>query len=154
MILDRIRYYNEKFNPYAIAALVTFLLFYYKQYFVAINPLTIELAKNAISVCGTLLGFLLTILTIINTITTRSMRFIKQSGAFENLMGYLKTAIFCNIIVIVFALLYVSLDLKALPIKIAQILPYFFIFSMVVSLACSVRFSRLFITIFSDKSEN
>lgn len=98
MTMNSIRYYIERYWPIVLAIVIT-LLFYQKlKSFNNIETVIGKFMDSSLSICGTMLGFLLTILTIINAIDTRRMRFVKESGNYDTLMHYLKLGLFMDFI--------------------------------------------------------
>lgn len=59
------------------------------------------LVTNGLSITGVMLGFLLTIATVINTISTGAMNFMRQAGSDMLLYRYLKVAIGASLTAIV-----------------------------------------------------
>lgn len=94
------RYYSERFWPIivALAAGIGYFVWYDK----VINSKVLigSLMSSALTLSGTLLGFLLTITTIMGAIDTRRMRAVKEGGGFPLLEHYLRNAIWLNIIVV------------------------------------------------------
>lgn len=59
-----------------------------------------QICDNALSLSVTLHDFFLTILTIINSIESGRMSFVKELGMYPQLLSYLKAAIQANIVLI------------------------------------------------------
>ncbi len=93
-------YRVEKYYPLVVSIIISVSFFYIAQDLKDISLMAKNILDTSLTICGTLLGFLLTILTIINSIETRRMRFIRESGNYSTLMGYLKIALTSNIICI------------------------------------------------------
>lgn len=140
-------YYIERYYPYTIAALFALLFHLFREQFQNVDSLISNLANSSLLVSATLLGFLLTVTTIINGIDNRRMRIVKQQDGFPLLLKYLKSAIHYNILA-------VSVTI-ALPFAQAfhrfldsiAIFNSFHVFIIVLAWASSIRFSVLFIRI-------
>lgn len=144
------KFFFEKYGPYIISSLVALFIFLSKSYIPNFNQIFDQITTNALSVSGTLIGFFLTILTIINTITTRRMRFIKDFGLFPRLLSYLNTTITWHLVVIsiclflpairqIYALKTFGFTGKALILA-----------AITLSWLLSVRFTRIFIKLLHD----
>ncbi len=71
------RKWIETYYPFIVSVLVILAIYKFKDYLAKLETLIPQVAQNSLTISGTLLGFLLTILTLINTITTRRMQFVK-----------------------------------------------------------------------------
>ncbi len=109
-----------------------------------------KLLDSALVVAGTLLGFLLTITTIMNTIHTRRMAFIKETGNYPVLHNYLKIAIILNIVTI--SLVIVTPFVSALkPTGIALNITYSTqLFIILWNWFANIRFTIVFIKLLSE----
>lgn len=147
----------EKWYPIFGAALVTLLLFLYRTLLEDFHSFNLEIANNALSISVTLIGFLLTILTLINTITSRRMQFIKDSGAFPRLLGFLRKAIVLNLWLIAFSFLekYINPSkFKIAWIKNEYSIDYCFFFFFLWTMLASYRFTKIFVTLLSDPKKS
>lgn len=102
---------------------------------------------NGISIFGILLGFLITVLTIINTMDNQYIRAIRtNTGTYDLLKKYLKNAIWLSFYSIIIGLIYEFMFVNFLfPFKdFLQILIFFII---TLSVLASYRFIKLFIKI-------
>src|SRR6478736_2464825 len=93
-------YRVEQYYPHVVAILIASLFYAFHCSITDYEKVVGKIMETSLSICGTLLGFLLTILTIINSIETRRMRFIRDSGNYPLLMKYLRVALFSNIVCI------------------------------------------------------
>src|SRR6201996_5066114 len=100
----------ERNYPWVLTVFVTFLVFKFSGFIVKFDTLIPALTQSALTISATLLGFLLTILTIINSITTRRMDFVKTGGGYPALLSYLSKAIISNLIVVLFSIAELFLD--------------------------------------------
>jgi len=88
----------ERYYPFALAIIIAALFYCYQKKIDNVDETIKKLLDSALAICGALLGFLLTILTLINAIDTRRMRFVKSGGFYGQLITYLKIALFANLI--------------------------------------------------------
>lgn len=110
-----------------------------------------SLAASAFTLSGIFLGFLLTIISVMSTVASRRMRFVKQSGNYPRLVKYLKRAIYLNIAVVI-----VSFVLTMIQNLLVLFSSYAFVaFSFLVSymVFVSVRFSIIFTILLSDPED-
>lgn len=146
------RVFFEKYYPYIFSLLVVTGVFFFKNHITHINQAFDQIVNNSLSVSGTLIGFFLTILTIINTITTRRMKFIRDAGLFPRLLGYLNTTILWHLLVISIGLFLPIIRqiyiLKANAFE-GKIL---ILFVIVLSWTLSIRFTLIFIRLLHDPS--
>lgn len=140
----------EKYSPIVTAIILTVWMYFYKHFFINFNQLFDQLTTNSLSVCGTLVGFFLTILTVIQTINTRRMRFLKDSGNFPILVNYLNTTIIWHIIVISITMLLPVIRQFAFLNKFAIEGKFIIIFAILFSWTLSVRFTYLFVKLLHD----
>ena len=56
-----IGYYWERIYPFILSVAVTALIYKFRDFINQFDTLVIEIAKNALTICGTLLGFFLTV---------------------------------------------------------------------------------------------
>lgn len=144
------RKHVERWYPLVLAVIIG-VVFYRKSYLLKDVPTIIDkLMTSAITICGALLGFLLTILTIINSIDTRTMRIVKSSGAFGLLNSYLRVAIMSNIVTISITFL-----LPAIFSLNDETLFRQYVYSILVSIVAytwfaNMRFSFLFVRTLTD----
>lgn len=144
----------EKYSPLIISLLFTVAMYYYKEYFSNFNQLFEQLTTNALSISGTLIGFFLTILTIIHTINTRRMRFIRENGLLPRIIGYLSDTIVFHLVVISVCLFLPVIKqltfLKSYSIQGKLSICFLIIFTW----AISIRFTYFFVRLFKDSDSN
>jgi hypothetical protein len=145
-------YYIEKYYPFTLALLLTFLVKEFQHFLVDFAKLIPSIATNSLTISGTLLGFLLTILTIINTINTRRMQFVKDSGHFPRLVSFLNWAIKANILVVITSFLVIFLDRGKIDLKYMNYYDLSFIFISLFAIFLTVRFAAIFIKLLADKN--
>lgn len=148
------KYYLEKYYPLATSILLTIASAYFKIFGEGMPTLINQLADNALSISVTLFGFLLTILTLVNSIDTRRMRFVRDMGGFPRLMTYLRVAIFSNLTLLAASFLVKYIEHRTgfdnLTIKGCNIPDYLFIFLFIFSILTSLRFTHIFISLLTD----
>lgn len=107
-------YYIEKYGPFSLGIIVAILAkFYFPKEFLQ-TEFWRNLSNNFFTLSTTLLGFLLTITTILKSISTRAMDFIKDANKISELQQYLSGAIYMNFISLLFCLLYILIE-KIIP---------------------------------------
>lgn len=144
------KYLFEKYYPYAVSLVIAALIVFFKENIKNFNQIFDQITTNALSVSGTLVGFFLTILTIINTITTRRMKFIKDSGSYPTLLHYLNVTIIWHLLVIsvcLFLPLIRQIDLFKTVSYYGKVT---IIFTVLVSWLLGVRFTYIFIQLLHD----
>ena len=147
------RYYIEKYYPPVVSfALVTWgwIDFYL---FKGFHELMCKIADNALSISVTLLGFFLTILTIINAIDTRRMRFVKQGNKFQDLIGFLRNAITLNLLLIGASFIFKYFDtekISILFIKGRNCIDFGYLFLFLLTMLASFRFTSIFVSLLTD----
>lgn len=145
-------YYLGRIWPLMISIIVVFCFYKLHSKITDINGIMDKLLNTALTVSGTLLGFLLTIVTIITTIDTRRMRFVRQQGqAYTTLQGYLRWAIISNLCTIVVS--FMSPVASSFEVLKNDTLYIYYVdaFIIVYTLAASVRFTYVFINLLHDK---
>lgn len=143
-------YYYEKYYPIVFSIIITTLFFYFQVKMENIDETVKKLLDSALAICGALLGFLLTILTLINTIETRRMRFVKQSGTFPTLNHYLKVALFLNLLSISIYFIHPILNsIKAIAVYKSQCYTCT-VFIISFTWLANIRFTKIFIRLLTD----
>lgn len=149
----------ERYSPFYLSTLTTATI-----YFVCskglINPAQLieKLPGHQITISTTLLGFLLTILTIIQTINNVAIKHLKTISKYETVIKYLNKSIYLNIIAVIFALVliisgldkdsinYINEINDQITLTIVSLLT--FICSM--AIASTIRFVNIFVLIISS----
>lgn len=148
------KYYFERYYPLVFSLVLTFASAYFKIFGNGMPMLVNQLADNALSISVTLFGFLLTILTLVNSIDTRRMRFIRDMGGFKRLMTYLRVAIFSNLTLLAASFLVKYIEHRDgfghLVVKNCNIPDYLFVFIFIFSVLTSLRFTHIFISLLTD----
>lgn len=101
--------------------------------------------NTSLSVFSILIGFLLTVSTIINTLDNEAIDFIKKSEKFYLFLSYLKksinTSLYSLLIIILFILINKSFD------KIIDYINALIVFQIILALLNCFRFIKIFIKI-------
>jgi len=145
----------EKYYPITISFLATLALVVLNNLFRDLPGLIDKLSDNALGISTTLVGFFLTILTIVNSIDTRRMRFIKSANLFPRLMRYLNHAIKYNVILIAFSFIVKYVEHRNFAILVIHgrnIVDYFYLFCFMFALLISIRFINIFVHLLTDVS--
>ncbi len=140
----------EKYSPFLLSLTATLGTFFYKSKFNNFNQLFDQITTNSLSVSGTLVGFFLTILTIIHTINTRRMRFVKDAGLLPRLLWYLNITIASHILVISIGLFLPIIRQIAIFKEVAFWGKLLIIFFITLSWLFSIRFTYYFIKLLHD----
>jgi len=140
----------EKYWPYAITLLsITLLYFLFSRE--QIEMLTKNTVDKAFTMSGILLGFLLTIITIIGSIETKKMKYVRQTGNYKRLQKYLHHALYSNIALLVISFLMSIIDQSCFIDIIKIILSYILISISVLTLALSIRFTLIIINLLTEE---
>lgn len=150
-IKSHILYYTEKYYPFALSIIAIVFIIKYRSLIPKLNDLVDEMCNNGLSISVTLTGFFLTILTIINSIDTRRMRFVRQMDGYPRLMSYLRSSINYNIILLAtsFLVKYIS-HRQLLNFDGVNIIDNLYIFLFIYTILLSFRFTRIFISLLTD----
>lgn len=104
----------------------------------------IGLVDSSLNIFGILIGFLITVLTIINSIENSYTRALVKGGSYHLLSLYLKHAIWGCFISIVFGISYIFF-FKTIPEGIQDLADAVFMFSFIFALFSSYRFIKIFL---------
>jgi hypothetical protein len=147
------KYYTEKYYPIAVSVLLTIAWIVFKKDVNNFPGLIDKLSDNSIGLSTTLVGFFLTILTLINSIDTRRMNFVRSAGAYPRLIAYLNQSIRTNVVLIALSFIVKYVEHRSVPwllFKGYNILDYGFLFLLIVTLLISVRFINIFVSLLAD----
>lgn len=142
----------ERYYPLILAIISIVVIYFFQNYITDFSILLPNIIQSSLTIAGTLLGFLLTILTIINTISTRRMQFVKDAGKYPTLVSFLNQAIFANISIIIFCFLFFFLDSNKINVASIKVIDYCFIFIAILNILLTVRFAIIFISLMKDKT--
>lgn len=132
----------EKYYPFIISLVVSVFSFIYGE----ILCLDFDNFYNtSLSIFSILIGFLLTVSTIINTLDNDAIEFIKKSEKFYLFIDYLKKSIYASLYSLLIIVFYILL--KESFSKINNYINTFLIFQITLSLLYCYRFIKIFIKI-------
>lgn len=146
-------YYIGKYWPMVCCAITALLFYKFQNSILDIDKIMDKVIGTAVTICATLLGFLLTITTIVSTIDTRRMRFVRQAGAYPILQKYMKVSIYSNIFALSISLLS-PLFLACTNSKLC--INYTFMIegiSILYAWLVSIRFTYVFVDLLHDPEE-
>ena len=145
------RYYIEKWWPFVIGAVCASIFAWTYDCIKAPNDFIDKLTNSALVVCGTLLGFLLTITTILSAIISRRMDFVKANkDAYKALHSYLRVAIWFNLGTITVTIITPTIYAYTIFEPAYQVLHISIVFAIAITWAASVRFTSIFVRLLSD----
>lgn len=101
--------------------------------------------NTSLSIFSILIGFLLTVSTIINTLDNEVVDFIKKSEKYYLFINYLKKAIYSSLNTLLFVAFYVLLKESFFIIE--KYINAFLIYLITYSFLCCYRFIKIFIKI-------
>lgn len=132
----------EKYYPLITSIILSTLSFTYGGLFCFDY---VNFYNTSLSVFSILIGFLLTVSTIINTLDNEAIDFIKKSEKFYLFLSYLKksinTSLYSLLIIILFILINKSFD------KIIDYINTLIVFQIILALLNCFRFIKIFIKI-------
>jgi hypothetical protein len=143
----------ERYYPIIFSILIITGLVFFKNLIKEPSVLIDKITDNALTISVTLLGFFLTILTIVNSVDTRRMRFIKSDGLYPRLIGFLNDAIKANVFLIAFSFAVKYLDyrhIKFFCVSGINVIDYAYLFYFIFSLLISYRFTDIFVRLLAD----
>lgn len=135
----------EKYWPFTTSLTLVILLFYYRLNIQRFDEIMKSIVESSLTVSGTLIGFFLTIFTIISTIKTRRMQFIKEAGLYPRINQYLASVIIWHFINISIILFFPLIESIRLPFGVMLVCNLFLIFVVFFSWLLSIRFTAIFI---------
>lgn len=136
-----------------LAVLVAYLILHFNKYIQPFDTLMPIIYNSSLTISATLLGFLLTILTIINSINTKRMIFVRQRGKYGALIGYLTNAILSNLIVVSFCFLLFFIKREEVNATALMWIDYVFIFLTFYNVLLTIRFAYLFVRLLTQDEE-
>lgn len=146
------KYYIEISYPYIAAIIAVGIFIFVDKDKGRAVELVGKLADSAISISVTLVGFFLTILTIINSIESRRMKFVRSGGGMPLLLRYLKNAINSNLLLIAVSFILKYVDCKELAFfnGSEKWAAYLYLFIFAIATFASLRFTNLFVGLLTD----
>ena len=143
------RYYFEKYYPVSLAFFLSITFYTTYNCLHDVDKIVHDLISSSLTIFPVLLGFLLTILTIINAIDTRRMRFVKESGSYPLLIDYLRKSLILDILSITTCFIFPFLQFTEITFfkqQVFTILIFLFVYTWV----SNIRFSIIFIKLLVD----
>lgn len=139
----------ERFGPALFTFIATFIMALYVQKLPmnTLETMQDKFSNSALSISTSLLGFFLTIYTIIHSVNTERMQDIRSNGAYSRLMEFLRKALYSHAIIIGVLLLFCLPSLGTMSWRISGYTIYLWLL-FVAALSWSVAVSLRFITIF------
>lgn len=142
----------ERFGPALFTIGAALLMTIYVQH---LSPSDFDIVRDkfsnsALSISTSMLGFFLTIYTIIHSVNTDRMNAIRANGAYGRLMGFLQTSLYAHALVIGLLLLFCLPSLGNVYWVVGNYILYLwllFIASLAWSVAVTLRFIRIFLKI-------
>ncbi|HEY4061197.1 MAG TPA: hypothetical protein VGM30_04815 [Puia sp.] len=150
------RYKIERYYPLAISVILIIALVSFKNGWRDFPALIDKLSDNSIGLSTTLVGFFLTILTLVNSIETRRMDFVRSGGLYPRLLKYLNQSIRANMVLIALSFIVKYIEHRTqlwLQYKSYNILDYAFVFFLLFTLLVSVRFINVFVHLLADPKQ-
>lgn len=136
----------EKYYPILLGIILTILSFWWKDSLPPIESVIDKVTEHIFDVYSILIGFLLTILTILKSMEGKAMDAIrKNEDRFQQLISYLICAISMAAIMVLYCLLLPFIPRGNPPTS--EVIDYLFVFLFVFSLSTSYRFLDIFFTI-------
>ena len=136
----------------ALAAFGAGLFLYFHLYRLDLVNAYNKMVPNSLVISGTLLGFLITILTLLSTIQTRRMQWVRGAGAYPRLQGFLTITIVWHLVNIFLILLLPIIEelIKYKSLIWSNVLMTIVVFTILYTLTLSVRFIRYFIMLLKE----
>lgn len=144
------KHYIERYWCVVLAIILSILFYECQHNIEKVGEMISKLLEITLSLCATLLGFLLTILTIINTINTRRMNFVRDSGYLYTLNSYLKIALWMDLVTISLSFIFPLLQMVNNTQQAVSWYNLGVIFIVSYTLFSNIRFSIIFINLLTD----
>lgn len=149
------RRFAERFGPAIFTAVTTVAMGLYVQH---LSKSDFEIMRgkfgnSALSLSTSMLGFFLTIYTVIHGVNTERMQDIRGNGAYSRLMDFLQTSLYSHALVIGVLLLFSLPSLEAAQWTVRGYnLPFWLLFvaALAWSVAVSLRFIRIFLRLLAE----
>ena len=138
--------------PFAVSVMLIGIYIITNQYFISSFEIITSLSSDAMMLSTTLLGFYLTILTLLNSVNTDAMKIIRSVNEEGRIFFYLRWAIIYNALVIVATLLIKMLNQIEHPATWLYIYNITYIWLTIVAILNSLRFAYTCIVIFTYKN--
>lgn len=151
-----LRRFLERFGPALFTICITIAMAIYVQHLTEkdFEAMRDKFSNSALSLSTSMLGFFLTIYTIIHSVNTERMRDIRANNAYGRLINFLQISLYSHAIVIGVLLLFCLPSLGTtqwiinsyrLPLWLA------FIAALAWSVSVSLRFIRIFLRLIGEQ---
>jgi hypothetical protein len=143
----------EKYYPLITSAILILAIFFIDKGLIKVINFN-ELINSTMIVFSVLLGFLLTVTTLMHTIDNDKMRALRQTGSYPHLIKYLNKAVYFALFTSIFSL-FTPLLKRFIFFRMTYdydliiIIKYLFVFLIILSVAYTFRFINLFLKIIS-----
>jgi len=145
--------YFEKYLPVVLSLILSITFFWKYDHIVDANKLVNNLVDSSFVINGVLIGFLLTITTLLHTINTRRMAFVKDLGGFPKVVKYLNLAIYFNLFSITIYLFLPFFNFIDV-IKQSSLKDSIILFLILYTWLLNIRFTLIFISLIVDRKSN
>ena len=132
----------EKYYPFIISIIVSLLSLVIGEIFCFAYD---NFYNTSLSIFSILIGFLLTLSTIINTLDNAAIDFIKKSDKYDLFINYLKKSIYTSLNSLILVVFYILF--KESVSKVNNYINAILIFYLTLSLLNCYRFIKIFIKI-------
>jgi hypothetical protein len=146
----------ERFGPIVFTIAATIAMGEYVQHLskADFEAMRGKFGNSALSLSTSMLGFFLTIYTVIHGVNTERMQDIRGNGAYERLMHFLQTSLYSHALVIGMLLLFSLPSLETAHWTVhGSVLHLWLLFiaALAWSVAVSLRFIRIFLRLLSEQ---
>lgn len=141
----------EKYWPIIVTSISTVAFFLFTANICRLDSIVDSTIQNSLNISGTLIGFFLTIFTILSTIKTRRMQFIKEAGLFPRVNQYLVSVIVWHIVNISLILFVPIIDSMGVNSSVNIVWKGSLIFVVIYSWTLSIRFTSIFIKLLKEE---
>lgn len=141
-----------KYYPYFLSILIIWIFYKFNNKF--INLLNFgSLISSSMVVFSVLLGFLLTITTLLHTIDNTAMRTLKKTKQYGDLLHYLNYSIYFSLLISTTSLSIPILKSILLNLNVDIIFwsKYLMLFLILTTLILTIRFITVFISLMTSK---
>ena len=138
------KYYFEKYYPFFSGVIFGIVFYFIVPKLNDIILLMDKLTDATLIVSATFVGFFLTITTVLKSINTRRMRFLKDQRGMGQVIGYLHNAIWLNMAALALSITYPFIQ-KLIVEESCIFLYVLHVFILTWAWASSFRFSYLFL---------
>lgn len=139
----------EKYTPILLSLLSTSIFLACYKGLENPTKLIEDLVDSSFVINGVLIGFLLTITTLLHSITTRRMGFVKSLGGYGRLIRYLNLSLYLNLISLTIYLFQPLINF-VISVQLNLWIEGFLFFLILYTWTANVRFTLMFISLLAD----